>query len=141
MDININVKMDGDTTKAIALLAESILSAGSALASVESGSTSAAPAAAEAPAEVPPKRTRRSRAKPAAAVEAPATEKVEAASAPEVPAPVKITRDTVRKAAGTFIEAGNDREEVKGWLEEFGAISITSLDEKHLPKMYEHLTA
>ncbi len=142
MDININVKMDGDTTKAIALLAESILSAGSALASVESGSTSAAPAAAVAAEAVPPKRTRKSRAKPAAAVETPAAEKVEAAStAPEVPAAVKITRDTVRKAAGAFIEAGNDREEVKDWLAGFGAESITTLEEKHLATMHGHLTA
>lgn len=143
MDININVKMDGDTTKAIALLAEAILSAGSAFASVESGSTSAAPAATEAPgAETPPKRTRKSRAKPVAAVETPAAEKVETASAaPEVPAPVKTTRDTVRKAAGAFIEAGNDREEVKGWLAGFGAESITTLEEKHLPTMLGHLTA
>ena len=143
MDININVKMDGDTNKAIALLAESILAAASELnrTAVPTAATLAVspePPAAEA---TPPKRTRKSRAKPVAAVETSAAEKVEAASAaPEVPAAVKTTRDTVRKAAGAFIEAGNDREEVKGWLAGFGAESITTLEEKHLTTMLGHLT-
>ena len=100
MDININVTLDSGTTKAIALLAESILAAAT-----------------------------------------PATENEAPASAPDPEPAAKVTREEVRKAAGKWLEDGKNREDVKGWLEEFGAESITTLDEKHLPEMHEHLTA
>ena len=138
MDININVTLDSGTTKAIALLAESILAASAELRSTAPSGPVTAEVAAEP--EKPPKRTRRSRAKPAEA-KPDADEGKESSPATEPAPAAKITREAVRKAAGAFLEAGKDRTDVKGWLEEFGAESITTLDEKHLPEMHERLTA
>ncbi len=143
MDLNINVKLDSDTTEAIALLAESFLSAATELKATVAPATALAPSTPEEHAAEPPKRRKRRTSKPAAeaapaAAEEPAAAKGEPASAPES---AKITREDVRKAAGAFLEAGNDRAKVKGWLEEFGAESITSLDEKHLAEMHSRLTA
>ncbi len=140
MDININVTLDSGTTKAIALLAESILAAATELnRPTVTGPVVQAPVTAET--EKPPRRTRRSRATKPAAAATPATENEAPASAPDPEPAAKVTREEVRKAAGKWLEDGKNREDVKGWLEEFGAESITTLDEKHLPEMHEHLTA
>ncbi len=147
MDININVTLDSGTTKAVALLAESILAAASELNRTAVGTAATLAVSPEPPAAeaTPPKKTRKPRGKPAAkpaAEAAPATENEEPASAPDpAPAADKVTREVVRKAAGAFLEAGKDRADVKEWLAEFGAESITTLGEKHLVEMHSRLTA
>ncbi len=143
MDININVTLDPGTTKAVALLAESILAAASELGKTAPPVVNVSPLAPSTPEEhaeaTPPKRTRKSRAKAAEAKSA-ADEGKESSTAAE-PAAAKTTRGDVRKAAGAFLEADGERQEIKGWLEEFGSESITTLDEKHFPAMVERLTA
>ena len=144
MDININVTLDSGTTKAIALLAESILAAATELnrpAAPAGGPLAAVAETATAEAEPEKPKRRRSRAAKPAAVATPATENEAPASAPDPAPAAKVTREEVRKAAGAFLEAGNDRADVKTWLEEFGSESITAMDEKHLPQMLERLTA